>query len=62
MVGDPEEGPVFLIALAATQWKTGHVDPPVITEALAAIAAGRGMERWEDADAQPALRRMGLGG
>jgi hypothetical protein len=46
---DPDEGPVFLFALAATQWKTGHVSPAIVSEALAALDAGRGMERWEDA-------------
>src|SRR5688500_9962879 len=61
VVGDPEEGPVFLIALAASQWKRGHVDPPVIAEALAAIAAGGGMERWEDAaPGQQRARRRAL--
>jgi hypothetical protein len=44
---DPDEGPVFLFALAATQWKTGHVVPAIVSEALAALDAGRGMERWE---------------
>ncbi len=46
---DPDEGPVFLFALAATQWKTGHVVSSIISEAVAALDAGRGMERWEDA-------------
>jgi hypothetical protein len=46
---DPDEGPVFLFALAATQWKTGHVVPAIVSEALAALHAGRGMERWEGA-------------
>ena len=45
---DPDELPVFLLALAATQWKTGHVVPAIIEEARAALESGAGMERWED--------------
>ena len=45
---EPDEAPVFLLALAATQWKTGHVAPAVLEEARAALASGAGMERWED--------------
>jgi hypothetical protein len=52
-VRDPDEGPVFLLALAATQWKTGHVHDEVIREALTALESGRGLERWDD----PAERR-----
>jgi hypothetical protein len=58
---DPDEGPVFLFALAATQWKTGHVVPAIVSEALAALEAGRGMERWEDAPpSQQKQRRRAL--
>jgi hypothetical protein len=46
---DPDEVPVFLLALAATQWKTGHVVPAVIEQARAALESGAGMERWEEA-------------
>jgi hypothetical protein len=46
---DPDEVPVFLLALAATQWKTGHVVPAIIDEARTALASGDGMERWQDA-------------
>ena len=46
---EPDEGEEFLLALAATQWKTGHVVPSIIDEALAALDSGAGMERWEEA-------------
>jgi hypothetical protein len=48
-VEDPDEGSVFLFALAATQWRTGHVDDSVIRQAVDVLEAGRGLERWDDA-------------
>jgi hypothetical protein len=48
---------VFLFALAATQWKTGHVVPAIISKAVGALDAGRGMERWEEASPTEQTKR-----
>jgi len=47
-LGDPDEGPVFWLALAATQWKCGRLEPRVLEKALDAIAGGAGLQRWKD--------------
>jgi hypothetical protein len=44
---DPEEGPVFLIALAVTQSKIGRLDPVIRDRALAAIDSGADLATWE---------------
>jgi hypothetical protein len=44
---DPEEGPVFLVALAVTQSKIGRLDPVIRGRALAAIASGADLATWE---------------
>ena len=43
---DPEEGPVLLVALAATQSKIGRLDPGVRGRALAAIDSGADLAMW----------------
>jgi|SRR5690348_2183888 len=43
---DPDEGPVFWLALAATQWKNGRLEPSVLRRALDAIDNGTDIARW----------------
>ena len=43
---DPEEGPVFLVALAVTQSKIGRLDPVIRARALAAIDSGADLATW----------------
>jgi hypothetical protein len=50
-VEDPDEGPVFWLALAATQHKLGRLEPRVFERAMAAIDGGLGLERWREAGA-----------
>jgi len=45
---DPEEAPVFWIALAATSWDLGRLDEQLKAKALAVISAGGGLERWDE--------------
>jgi hypothetical protein len=45
---DPDEGPVFWLALAATQWKCGRLEPRVNEKALEIIAGGLGLQRWAE--------------
>lgn len=44
---DPDEGPVFWIALAAIQWEYGRLQDHVKTRALATIDGGEDLERWK---------------
>lgn len=44
---DPDESPVFWMALAATQWKCGRLEPSVLQQALDVIDSGSGLARWE---------------
>jgi hypothetical protein len=44
---DPDEGPVFWLALAATQWRFGRLEPHVLKKALSAIDDGSDLARWD---------------
>lgn len=46
---DAEEGPLVWLALAATAWDLGRLDPETRDRALAVITAGEGVQRWEEA-------------
>jgi hypothetical protein len=46
------ERPVVWLALAATQWKTGHVVPKVVREAIKIIDSGSSLSRFEVSDRQ----------
>ncbi|MDF1597237.1 MAG: hypothetical protein P1T08_14255 [Acidimicrobiia bacterium] len=45
---DPDEGPVFWIALAFTQSKIGRLNTAIRDRALQAIDNGEGLHLWED--------------
>lgn len=47
---DPDQAPVFWLALAATAWKLGRLDGALQARALAVIAAGADLHLWEGAD------------
>jgi hypothetical protein len=53
---DPDEGPVFWLALAHTQSKVGRLDPAVRARALAILDHGAGLHLWQD-DARLLSRR-----
>lgn len=46
--GDLGDGPVFWLALAATQWRLGRLEERVRDRALQVIADGADLRRWED--------------
>jgi hypothetical protein len=46
---DPEAAPVIWLALAATQWRCGRLEPRVQERALEVIDGGSDMMRWQDA-------------
>lgn len=43
---DPDDAPVFWLALAATQWKYGRLERKVLQHALNAIDGGSTLSRW----------------
>jgi len=43
---DPDEAPVFWLALAATQWKYGRLEKQVLKQALEVIDSGSDLARW----------------
>jgi hypothetical protein len=44
---DADDGPIFWVALAATQWKYGCLLPEVQAEAIQIIDSNAGLSRWE---------------
>lgn len=60
-VDDPDEAPVFWLALALTQHRLGRLGDRVKREALRAIENDAGLERWREAgDRELARRRAAL--
>jgi hypothetical protein len=52
MIDDPDDGPVFWLALAATQWKYGCLDDDVRARAVDVIDSGIDLARWTGAAAK----------
>ncbi len=48
-LNDPEDGPLFWLALADTQWEYGRLTPEVQEKALALLEKGVDQERWREA-------------
>ena len=46
---DPDVAPVFWLALAATQWRCGRLEPRVQAKAIEAIDSGADLVRWQEA-------------
>lgn len=46
---DPDEEPVFWLALADTGWRLGRLDDKVLENTLRVIDSGQDLARWEDA-------------
>jgi hypothetical protein len=46
-LNDPDESPVFWLALAATQWRCGRLESHVLQQALNVIGSGSDLARWE---------------
>ena len=47
-IADYDDGPVFWLALAATQWEYGRLHPRSKTEALKVIDEGKDIDRWAE--------------
>jgi hypothetical protein len=52
-LGDPDEEPVFWLALADISWKLGRLDERVRENALRIIDEGRDLARWESPRDRP---------
>ena len=48
VLDDPEGAPVFWLALAATQWRCGRLEPEVLAHALEVIDSGSDLLRWQE--------------
>ena len=49
ILDDPDAAPVFWLALAATQWRCGRLEPGVQAQAIEAIDSGADLVRWQEA-------------
>lgn len=58
---DPDEGPVFWLALAATQWKNGRLEETVLRRALDIIDSGIDLARWNASPRDHKKRQLVLG-
>lgn len=45
---DPDEGPLFWIAIADVQWQFGEVEPRVLQQVRADLNSGRGLVVWAE--------------
>ena len=59
-INDYDDGPVIFLALAALQLQHRALDPRVRDRALANIASGAPMARWEDASPDRQALRAGI--
>jgi hypothetical protein len=50
VLSDPDGAPVFWLALAATQWRCGRLEPEVLVHALEVIDSGSDLLRWLDSE------------
>src|SRR5271154_4797556 len=46
LLDDSDIGPAFWLALAATQWKLGRLEPRVLEKAVQIIDNGSDLQRW----------------
>jgi hypothetical protein len=61
LLDDPDESPVFWLALASTQWKAGRLEPRVLANALAVMDSGSDLRRWQHDEKLLATRTKVLG-
>lgn len=56
-LADPGEAGVVWLALAATQWRCGRLEPKILEKALAVIHSGSDLARWKAASNADYLKR-----
>jgi len=59
-VNDPDEGPVFWLAIADTSWKLGRLDARARERALEIIDGGQDLARWTDARTSDRRKRAAV--
>jgi hypothetical protein len=57
VLNDEDERPLFWLALAATQWDCGRLEPRVRAKALETIRNGSSLGRWSEGGDEGLLRR-----
>lgn len=57
---DPDDAPVFWLALAATQWKCGRLEPHVRRQAFDVIENGSDLARWKSSAKDLKKRKLVL--
>ena len=57
---DPQDGPLFWLALAGVQWTYGALDPTVFARVRGDLAAGRSLLAWEEDPRGLTRRRAAL--
>jgi hypothetical protein len=57
-VSDPDEGPVFWLAVAQAQWECSQLTPDVGARVQELVAQGSGLARWADAGPAELARRQ----
>jgi hypothetical protein len=57
-ITDYDDGPVFWLALAATQWEYGRLQPRARSQALKIIDQEKGLDRWAEAGLSRKRRAM----
>ncbi len=57
-VADPDEGPVFWLALALTQHALGRLQPDVRAHAIAVLDGGLGLARWREGGPKLLAKRL----
>lgn len=56
-IADPDEGPVFWLALARAQWDCGALDADVLERVKQIVEQGLGLDRWKDESARDLMKR-----
>jgi len=56
-VADPDEGPVFWLALAKAQWDCGALEADVLERVKQIVERGLGLDRWADEPARDLVKR-----
>ena len=59
-IEDPDDGPLFWLALADTQWKYGRLLPEIKEIALEYIRSGTDLEKWKENKKQYEKRKKVL--
>ena len=57
-LNDPDEGPIFWLALAKAQWDCGFLDSDVLTKVGEIVNQELGLDRWREATPRDFEKKM----